>query len=140
MTPEETHTLFAKTINQFDPMSGQPTDAYLQPIREAVAPILLSIPYGENRGKYNLVGLIMDDAKYNSLYGKYFILPKQRTTYDASINVDAKTAARVRAEATHTARIAHHNIYVVAERNTCQFILRAVGDMWVREIRDPYTF
>ena len=140
MTPKEIQTLFAEAFEIFEPVYGQPTDANLQLICEAIAPILLSIPYNENGGKENIFGPIMADDKYTALYGHSFICPKRLAVYDASINLDAKTAKRVHAEATHKACTTNHNIYVAAECNTHQFTLKVVKDTWVREKRNPDTF
>ena len=114
MTPKEIHTLFVEALKIFEPNSGHPTDANLQRIRKAIAPILLSIPCDENGGKDNLVGLIMSNTKYTALYGQSFILFKSLAAYNASIDIDANTAERVRVEATHKAYISDHNIYMVA--------------------------
>ena len=115
MTPKEIHTLFAEAFEIFEPVYGQPTDANLQLICEAIAPILLSIPYNENGGKENIFGPIMADDKYTALYGHSFIHPKRLAVYDASINTDTKNAEHVRVEATHKAHIDNHNVYVAAE-------------------------
>ena len=82
----------------------------------------------------------MADSKYTALYGQSFVRPKRLASYEASINIDALTAECVCAEATHKARIANHKVYVVAERNIRQFILKVVEDMRVRELRNPGTF
>ena len=68
----------------------------------------------------------MADVKYNALYVQSFIRPKRLAAYDALVSIDAKTSDHVQSEATHKARIVNHNIYVAEERNTCQFILKAV--------------
>ena len=82
----------------------------------------------------------MADTNYTALYRQSFVFPKRLATYDALINLDTKTSNRVRTEATHKARIADHSVYVTAERNTCQFILKAVEDTWVQELRESNTF
>ena len=68
MTPEEIHTLFAKAFELFKPVLGQPTDTDMERIHKDIMHTLLSIPYNENGGKYNLVSLIMADSKYTALY------------------------------------------------------------------------
>ena len=115
MTPKEIHTLFSEALDLFEPVLGHPTDANIQRICESITPILLFIPYDDNGGKDNLVGLIMADAKYTDLYGQSFVRPKRLAVYDASINTDTKNAEHVRVEATHKAHIDNHNVYVAAE-------------------------
>ena len=67
--PEEIHTLFAEAIDAFEPIVCQPKDVDLYRLREAISPILLNIPYDMvNGGAANLVGIIMPDDTYKSIY------------------------------------------------------------------------
>ena len=140
-TPEEIHTLFAEALAAFEPIVGQPSDADLFRLREAISPILLNIPYDMvNGGADNLVGLIMPTATYVAIYEKEFDRPKPLKSYDDTIDEKATNVTRARAENIHRAKLADYGNYVAAERNTRDFILRAVEDTWVRELRDPDTF
>ena len=45
MTPKEIVAKFAHSLNNFEPINGQPSDSDLAILREAVAPLLPQIPY-----------------------------------------------------------------------------------------------
>ena len=58
MTPEEIVAKFATALKKFEPITGQLSDTDLTRLQEAVAPLLLQIPYDETGGKHTLIGLI----------------------------------------------------------------------------------
>ena len=58
MTPEEIVAKFAHALDNFEPITGQPSDTDLTRLREAVAPLLLQILYDETGGKHNLISII----------------------------------------------------------------------------------
>ena len=62
MTPEEIVTKFAHTFDNFEPIDGQLSDTDLTRLWEAVAPLLLQIPYEKMGAVYNLIGLIRLEA------------------------------------------------------------------------------
>ena len=64
MTPEEIVSKFAHSLDNFEPIDGQPSDTDLTRLREAVAPLLLQIPYDETGAIHNLIGIIWMDATY----------------------------------------------------------------------------
>ena len=69
MTPEEIVEKFATALDNFEPITEQPSDTDLTRLREAVAPLLLQIPYDETGGKHNLIGLIWSKLAYVARYG-----------------------------------------------------------------------
>ena len=62
MTPKEIVVKFVLAFNKFEPIVGQPSDSYLTRLREAVAPLLLQIPYDETGTVHNLIDLIRPEA------------------------------------------------------------------------------
>ena len=58
MSPEETVEKFATALDNFEPITEQPSDTDLTRLLEAVAPLLLQTPYDKTGGKHNLIGLI----------------------------------------------------------------------------------
>ena len=64
MTPEEIVSKFAHSLDNFEPIDGQLSDTNLTRLREAVAPILLQIPYDETGAIHNLIDSIWMDATY----------------------------------------------------------------------------
>ena len=75
MTPKEIVTKFAHSLEQFDPISGQPSGTDLIRIREVVAPLLLQIPYEETGAVHNFIGLIWPESAYITRYGAAFLEP-----------------------------------------------------------------
>ena len=64
MNPEEIVAKFAHSLDNFDPIVGQPSDYDLTIFREDVALLLLQIPYDETGAVHNLIGLIRPEAAY----------------------------------------------------------------------------
>ena len=68
---------FAHVLDNFEPITREPSDTNLKRLREAVAPLLLQIPYDETGGKHNLIGLIWTKLAYVARYGEAFPEPKR---------------------------------------------------------------
>ena len=85
MTPEEIVAKFALSLDNFEPIDRQPSDTNLTRILEAVAPLLLQIPYDEMGAIHNLIGLIRPEAAYVSRYGEAFPEPTTVGSYNATI-------------------------------------------------------
>ena len=77
MNPEEIVSKFAHSFNNFDPIDGKPSDTDLTRLQEAIAPLLLQIPYVETGAVHNLIGLIRPEAAYVARYGEAFPDPKR---------------------------------------------------------------
>ena len=116
----------------FEPITEKLSDTDLTRLREAVAPLLLQIPYDETGGKYNLIGLIWSKLAYVARYGEAFPEPNRVGAYDLEIDDDATAVIRARQEASHKARRADRAIFETAQRVTTQFVLVVVADTWVR--------
>ena len=89
MTPEEIVAKFATAIDHFEPITEQPSDTDLTRIWEAVAPLLLQIPYDETEGNHNLIGLIWSKNAYVARYDEAFPEPKRVGAYYPDIDDDA---------------------------------------------------
>ena len=96
MTPEEIVAKFATALDHFEPITGQPSYTDLTILREAVAPLLLQIPYDETGGKHNLIGLIWSKLVYVARYAEAFPEPKRVGAYDIDINNEATVVVRAR--------------------------------------------
>ena len=127
---------FAHALNNFEPITGQPSDTDLKRLREAVAPLLLQIPCDETGTVHNLIGLIRAEAASVSRYGEAFPEPTRVGAYDPNIDNEDTTVIRARIEAAHKARRADHATVKTARRETTQFVLAVVSNTWVRELRD----
>ena len=69
MTPDEIVAKFTTALDHFDPITDQPSDTNLTRLQEAVAPLLLQIPYDETGGKHNLIRIIRSKTAYLKRYG-----------------------------------------------------------------------
>ena len=105
-------------------------------IQEAVAPLLLQIPYEETDAVPNLIGLIQPEAAYVARYGAAFPETARVGAYNPSIDNDAMAVVRARTEAAHKAKRTDRATYETARRETAKFVLAVVSDTWVRELRD----
>ena len=132
MTPEEIVAKFAHYLDNFKPIDGQPSDTDLNILQEAVAPLLLQIPYDKMGAVHDLIGLIRPEAVYVARYGEAFPKPTRIGAYGATIDDDATAVARACSEAAHTAKRADRATFETARRETTQFVITVVADTWVR--------
>ena len=116
MTPDNIVAKFATAIDHFKPITDQLSDTNITRLREAVAPLLLQIPYDETGGKHNLIRIIRSKTAYVKRYGEAFPEPKRVGAYDHDINDDATAIIRARLEAAHKARRADRATYNTAQR------------------------
>ena len=88
MTQEEIVAKFAHDLDNFEPIDRQPFDTDLTRLREAIAPLLLQIPYDETGAFHNLIVLIRPEAVYIARYSEAFPKPTRVRAYDATIDDD----------------------------------------------------
>ena len=136
MTPKDIVAKFVHALDNFEPIIGQPSDTDLTRLREAVAPLLMQIPYGKTVAVHNLIGLIRPKAAYVARYGEAFPIPKRVGAYDPDINDGATDVVCAILEAAHKAKRADRATFETARRETTQFVLAVVADTWVRELQD----
>ena len=139
MTPDEIVAKFLAALDHFEPILNQPSDTDFTRLQEALAPLLLQIPYNEMGGTHNLIGIIRAKPAYLKRYGEVFPEPKRVRAYVLDIDGDAIAVARAHLKAAHTARREDRATFDTAQRETTQFVLAVVADTWVRELRDPDT-
>ena len=131
MTPEEIVAKFAHSLDNFEPIVGQPSDSDLTRLQEAVAPLLLQIPYDETGTVHNLIVLIWTEAAYVARYSEAFPEPTRVGAYDKTIDDDAKAVVRARTKAVHKSKRVDRATYETSRRETTQFVLAVVSDTWV---------
>ena len=137
MTPDEIVRKFAKAIDNFEPITEQPSNTDLTRLREAFTPLLLQIPYDKMGGNHNLIGIIRSKSAYVKRYGKAFPKPKRVGAYYLNIDDNATAVVRAILEAVHKARRADRATFETARQEMTQFVLAVVADTWVRELRYP---
>ena len=96
MTTEEIVAKFVHALDNSEPIDGQLSDTDLTRLQEAVAPLLLHIPYDEKGAVHNLIGLIRPEAAYVACYGKAFPDPTRVGAYNPNINDDTTAVVRGR--------------------------------------------
>ena len=139
MTPDEIVAKFLAALDHFEPILDQPSDTALTRLQEAVAPLILQIPYDKTGGTRNLIGIIRAKPAYLKRYGEAFPEPKRVGAYDLDIDDNATAVVRARLKAAHKAQRADRATFETVRRETTQFVLAVVADTWVRELRDPDT-
>ena len=139
MSPEEIAALFAAAREKVHPVVGQPTDAFLNKLREVLTPILLEIPYDEAEGKHSLIGLICPQDEYTAEHGGPFIVPKRLGAYPV-VPDDAKGPVRARLEAEHTAKVSDWVTFATVERELRHFLLDTFDETWYMELREAKHF
>ena len=139
MTPDNIVAKLLAALDHFKPILDQPSDTDLTRLQEAVAPLLLKIPYDETDGTQNLIGIIRAKPAYLKRYGEAFAEPKRVRDYDLEIDDDATAVIRARLEASHKAHLADRATFDTAQREKTQFVLAVVTDTWVWELRDLNT-
>ena len=137
MTPDEIVLKFSVALDNFEPITDQPSDSDLTRLREAISPLLLQIPYDETGGLHNLIAIFREKPAYLKRYGEAFPEPTRVGAYDLEIDKKATAVARARLEAAHKARRVDRATYDTARQEMTQFVLAVVADKWVRELRDP---
>ena len=135
MTPDEIVSKFLVALDNFDPITDQPSDSDLTRLRGDIAPLLLQIPYDETGGAHNLIGIIRAKPAYLKRYGEAFPKPTRVGAYNLEIGDNATAVIRARLEAAHKARRADRATSETARRETTQFVLAVIADTWVRELR-----
>ena len=140
MKPEELATQFAEATLSFDQIIGQPTDSDIVRIYEALAQILLPIPYDEAHADHNLIGLVYSEAEYMAEYIDAFVTPSKPGIYDKDIPEDATEGVRARMEAIHKAVRRDYGLYEAAERGARQFIIDVVEETYIRDLKHNRLF
>ena len=116
MTPEEIVAKFAHSLDNFDPIDGQPSYTNLTRLWEDVAPLLLQIPYDEMGSIHNLIGLIRPDTAYVARYSEAFPEPTRVGAYDANIDNGATSVVCARSKAAHKSKRANRATYETARQ------------------------
>ena len=122
---------FSHSLDNSETIFRQPSNSDLTRLQEAVAPLLLNIPYDKMGVVHNLIGLIWPEAAYVARYGKAFPKPTRVGDYNKTIDDDTTAVNRARTEAAHNMKRVEHATYKIARRETTQFSLAVVDDTWV---------
>ena len=78
------------------------------------------------------MGMIDDDAAYDTKYGKSFPRPARPGIYASDINTTKHVSLDSRKkEAVHKATITNWEIYDMAESEANCFIVRVIADVWI---------
>ena len=140
MKPEKIATQFAEAILSFDQIIGQPTDSDIVRMFEAMAQILLPVPYDESHASHNLIGLLYSEAEYTAEYFDPFVTPTKPGIYDTDIPEDDTDGLRVRMEAIHKAVRRDYGLYEAAEQAARKFIIDVVEETYIRDLKHSRLF
>ena len=105
MSAEEITAAFAEESDKLAPCVGRPTDQFLQSMIEALASVLIPIPFDLTNGnRDSLMALVSTDTEYFSAFGHPFVVPPLVGIYDTTIPANANSRHRAEMEAIHNAR------------------------------------
>ena len=143
MSADDIVTIFAVLTEEFPAIVGQPTDAQLFELREALYEVLLDIEFDRENGVHDLTGLMDSVEDYELAHGGASFPTYVRVgVYDktlAALTGDDADGKRRQGEATHRAKLKDWESYSTVAREGRKFLLSRVEDMWVRELKDPKT-
>ncbi len=133
--------LFKEAYNSFPPIKGKPTDDNLLLIRETILPLLMVIPYDRLGGVHSVMAILMDPARYATNHGgATFHHPSCLPLYDATIDDNAMTLVRIKAESAHKFCLDDYASYKAAKRGVAKFLRKAVKEVWYNDLKDAETF
>ena len=95
-------------------------------IVETVGGVLVTLRYNVEKGKGNLIGIIIEDLEYIAKFGRPFRRPTRPGVYDDTLVGNKVTIAVRKAEAIHKAKIQDWDLYDTAEEESCRFIIDCV--------------
>ena len=140
MKPEDVPLLFADLASTYEDIIGQPSDSDIVKMREVISEALYQIPYDDEKGVHNLVGLIQNKGSYATEYSAAFTNPKNPGIYDPSITENTKDAVRAQKEAIHKAKHQDCKFFAEAERAVRNFIIAVVPDTYIRDLNSSTYF
>ena len=129
MSAEEITAAFAEASEALAPCIGRPSDSYIQSMVEALASMLVPIPFDITNGNTNsLLALVSTDLEYQNTFGRAFVVPTQVGIYDTTIPPNANGRQRAKREAIHNARRTDRATFDTAVRCVRQFIIDHIED------------
>ena len=139
MTPDKIVAKFSAALNQFEPIHNQPSDTDLTRLQEAVALLLLQIPYNEKgRDTQFIQDHSVEDHLPQALRGSFpqtqegrGLRPRdqRRRCGNCQRTPRGSTQGMARGRAT----------FETVRQETTQFVLAVFVDIWVWELRDLDT-
>ena len=104
-------------------------------IVEAIDGVLFTLRYDVEKGKDNLIGIIIEDPEYMDKFGRPFGRPTYPGVNDSTLKGDKVTIDVWKAEAVHEAKIQDWDLYDTTEEESCRFIIDCVEDVWPNELK-----
>ena len=124
----------------YEPILGQPSNSDIVKITDVLSEALYQIPFDDEKGVHNLVGLIQDKESYTTDYKEAFPSPKKPGIYDPIITEGTKDSIRAQKEAIHKAKRQDFKFVTAAERGVRNFIIAVVADTYIRDLRSAKYF
>lgn len=136
---DECRARFDAARATFEVQEGQPTETYITMIVETIGAVLYTIRYDVEKGKDNLIAIIIEDPEYVKKFGRSFRRPTRPAVYDDKLKGEKVTIDVRKAEAVHKAKIQDWDMYDTAEEESCRFIIDCVEETWIAELKKKTT-
>ena len=134
-------SLFKTVWESYSPIVGPPMENDMVRLRKSILTILYSISIGADAGCPS--GFILTDVAYKRSLATsvgFNSMSSAFKSYNPDIAEDATDFVQKKRECKWTATLATQQLIRSCERCCRYFILNAIGDNWVRRLRDPDCF
>ena len=102
---DECRARFDAAREVFEVQEGQSTKNYITMIMEAIGGVLYTLCYDVEKGKDNLIGVIIKDPEYVDKFGHSFRKPARPGLYDTKLKGEKVTVDIRKAEAVWKVKI-----------------------------------
>ena len=134
MTPEDVLATITVDRATFVPTEGKTKGEKLLHLRECLMSILIGTPYNTVDGYCNLWEIISSDAAYKSQHHRVFGPPTQPVVYPITPD-NATSFVRSRTDTVNKFLWHDFKLHKSAKCGCCAFIINAVEDTRIRELR-----
>ena len=126
---DKCRTRFDSTREVFEVQEGQPTKTYIAMIVEAIGEVLYTytLRYDVDKGKDNLIVIIIDDFEYVKKFGCSFRRPTHPRVYGPKLKGEKVIVEIRKVEAAHKAKIQDWDLYDKVEEESCRFTIDSVN-------------
>ena len=130
---DEFHARFDAFREIFEVLQeGQPTKKHITMIVETVGRVLYTLCCDVEKGKGNLIGIIIDDPEYVEKFGHSLRRPTCPRVYETKLKGEKVTVEIRKVEVVHKAKIKDWDLYNMAKEESCRFVIDSIRSKGMR--------